>query len=47
LDGFFFTSKQKDLNLLEAIVQADNFPAKFSNISKFSTNVLEALLLEI
>ena len=47
LDERFFSSKQKDLNLLEAIVLADNFPVKFSNISKFSTNVLEALLLKI
>jgi uncharacterized protein (TIGR00661 family) len=46
-DQRFFMSKQDGLNLLSAIESAKQFHVQYSEIRVFSTNVLEALLLEI
>lgn len=46
-DQRFFMSKQKGLNLLSAIELAKQFHVQNSEIPFFSTNILEALLLEI
>ena len=46
-DQRFFMVKQDDLNLLKAIETAKQFRVQYSEILVFSTNILEALLLEI